>query len=142
MIRKLTIADYPEVVKLWEKLELEIRLNGRDHPDQMKKQLKSDNVVLLGKFVNDILIGVVLVTHDGRKGWMNRLAVNPKYQRKGVAKELISSAERLLFEEFRIEIFGALVSKENLKSDYFFTSVGYEKWEEISYFSKRRRFDS
>jgi len=142
MIRKLTIANYLEVVKLWEKLGLEIRLNGRDHPDQMKKQLKSDNVVLLGKFVNDILIGVVLVTHDGRKGWMNRLAVNPKYQRKGVAKELISSAERLLFEEFRIEIFGALVSKENLKSDYFFTSVGYEKWEEISYFSKRRRFDS
>ena len=142
MIKRLTIEDYPEVIKLWEKAGLEIRLKGREHPDQMKKQLKSDNVILLGKFSADIMLGVVLVTHDGRKGWMNRLAVNPKYKRKGVAKELISSAERLLFEEFRIEIFGALVSKENLKSDYFFASVGYEKWEEISYFSKRRRFDS
>ncbi len=142
MIRKLTIDDYPDVVNLWKSVGLEIRLKGRDHPDQMDKQLKSNNVVLLGKYSNDILIGVVLISHDGRKGWLNRLAVNPEYQRKGVAKELIFNAEILLFEEFGIEIYGALVSKENLKSDHLFVSVCYEKWEEVSYFSKRLRNDS
>ena len=142
MIRKLTIDDYPDAVKLWRKLGLEIRLNGRDNPDQIEKQLKSENVILLGKFGGGVLLGVVLVTHDGRKGWMNRLAVNPDYQRKGVAKELIISAEKLLFEEIGIEIYSALVSKENLKSDNFFESMGYEKGDEISYFSKRVRHDS
>ena len=29
------------------------------------------------------LVGVVLGTHDGRKGWINRLAVAPAYQRRG-----------------------------------------------------------
>ena len=142
MIRKLTIEDYPDVVKLWGKTGLEIRLDGRDNPQQMEKQLKSDNVVLLGKFANGILLGVVLVTHDRRKGWLNRLSVNPEFQREGIAKELINSAETLLFEEFGVEIYCALVLKENLKSDHLFTSVGYEKWEEVYYFSKRVRTDS
>ena len=142
MIRKLTLDDYPDVVKLWKRVGLEIRLNGRDHPDQMDKQLKSNNVVLLGKYSSDILLGVVLISHDGRKGWLNRLAVNPEYQRKGVAKELILNAEKLLFEEFEIEIYGALVSKENRESVRLFEGVRYEKWEEISYFSKRVRNDS
>ena len=142
MIRKLTIEDYPDAVKLWRNIGLEIRLNGRDNPNQIEKQLKSENVILLGKFVGGVLLGVVLITHDGRKGWMNRLAVNPEYQRKGVAKELIISAEKLLFEEIGIEIYSALVSKENLKSDNFFESIGYEKSDEICYFSKRIRPDS
>ena len=142
MIRKLTIEDYPDVVQLWKKVGLEIRLNGRDHLDQMEKQLKSDNVVLLGKYSSNTLLGVVLISHDGRKGWLNRLAVNPEYQRKGVAKELIFSAEIFLFEEFGIEIYGALVSKENRESVRLFEGVRYEKWEEISYFSKRVRNDS
>jgi len=141
MIRKLTMEDYIDVVKLWRKTGLEIRLKGRDHPHQMKEQLESNNVVLLGKVANNILLGVVLITHDGRKGWMNRLAVNPDYQRKGVAKELIISAETLLFDEFGIEIYGALVSKDNKRSSQLFTCVGYEKWDEISYFSKRVRND-
>jgi len=142
MIRKLTINDYPNVVELWRNTGLEIRLNGRDNPNQIEKQLKSENVILLGKFGGGVLLGVVLVTHDGRKGWMNRLAVNPDYQRKGVAKELIISTEKLLFEEIGIEIYSAIISKENLKSDNFFESIGYEKWDKIYYFSKRVRPDS
>ncbi len=142
MIRKLTIDDYPDAVKLWRKIGLEIRLNGRDNPYQIEKQLKSENVILIGKFGGGVLLGVVLVTHDGRKGWLNRLAVNPDYKRKGVAKELIISAEKLLFEEIGIEIYSALVSKENLKSDNFFEIMGYEKSDEIYYFSKRVRPDS
>ena len=142
MIRKLTLDNYPDVVKLWKRVGLEIRLNGRDHPDQMDKQLKSNNVVLLGKYSSDILLGVVLISHDGSKGWLNRLAVNPEYQRKGVAKELILNVEKLLFEELEIEIYGALVSKENRESVRLFEGVRYEKWEEISYFSKRVRNDS
>jgi ribosomal protein S18 acetylase RimI-like enzyme len=142
MIRKLTIKDYSDVVKLWEKAGLEIRLNGRDHPDKMKKQLTSGNTVLLGKFQNVNLLGVVLVTHDGRKGWMNRLAVNPEFLRKGVAKELITRAETVLYEEFGIEVYSVLVLKENKRSDQFFTSMGYDKWEEVVYFSKRIDIDS
>ncbi len=143
MIRRLTIEDYTDVVELWKTAGLETRLNGRDSPNQIEKQLKSDNVIILGKFdSDDVLLGVVLVTHDGRKGWINRLAVNPEYQRERVAKELIISAETLLFEEKGIEIYCALISKENLKSENFFTSIGYEKWEEIYYFSKRVRPDS
>jgi RimJ/RimL family protein N-acetyltransferase len=142
MIRKLTIADYPDVVKLWRKAGLEIRLNGRDNPNQIEKQLKSENVILLGKFGDGVMLGVVLVTHDGRKGWINRLAVNPDYQRKGIAKELIISSEKLLFEEIGLEVYSALISKENSKSNNLFESVGYEKWDEIYYFSKRVRPDS
>ena len=142
MIKKLTIEKYPDVVKLWKDSGLDVRLNGRDSEESIEKQLKSDNVILLGKFNDSVLQGVVLITHDGRKGWINRLAVDPEDQRKGIAKELIYSAEKLLLEEFGIEVYCALVSKENLRSDNLFGCVGYEKWDEIYYFSKRIRPDS
>ena len=142
MIRRLDIESYPEVIELWKKSGLEVRLNGRDSPENIKKQITSGNVILLGKFKNLNLLGVVLITHDERKGWINRLAVDPENQNKGIAKELISSAEKILFEEKGIEVYCALVSKGNLISEDLFEGIGYEKWEEIYYFSKRIRPDS
>ncbi len=142
VIQKLSLAHYSDVLELWEKVGLNPRVDGRDHPDLMKDQLKTGNVILLGKYENNRLIGVVLVSHDERKGWINRLAVNPADQNQGIGKELLLAAEEYLLTEKRIEVFGALIFKDNITSKHCFESNGYENWEEVCYFSKRLRPES
>ena len=37
--------------------------------------------------------------YEGHRGWLNYLAVNPTYQRRGYATELLRAAEKLLEEK-------------------------------------------
>ncbi len=137
MIQQLSLSNYPEVLELWELVGLNPRVDGRDHPDRVKEQLESGNVTLLGKFDNNKLIGVVLVTHDERKGWINRLAVHPANQNQGIGKELVLAAEEHLLNDKQIEVYSALIFEDNTTSKLCFHNAGYTNWEEVSYFSKR-----
>ena len=142
MIQKLSLARYADVLELWEEVGLKPRVEGRDHPDQMKNQIESSNVVLLGKLVSEKLVGVVLVSHDNRKGWINRLTVHPDYQNQGIGKELLLAAEEYLFDEEGIEVYSALIFDDNLVSKQCFIGAGYKQWEKVCYFSKRMSLDS
>ena len=137
MIKKLTIEDYPKIQALWEAAGLDWKHEGRDHPDRVGKQLTSDNVFFLGEVIDEILVSIVLVTHDYRKGWINRLAVHPQYQNEGLALSLIKAAEDKLETE-GIEVICALIFEENKPSSSFFEKAGYESWDEVRYYSKRK----
>lgn len=62
---------------------------------------------------------------DGRRGWINHLAVNPTYQRKGIGTALIRELERRLREKGAQKV-NAQIYKSNTKSFEFFKAVGYE----------------
>ncbi len=137
VIQQLSISKYAEVLDLWKVLGLEPRVDGRDHPDHMDDQLQSGNVVLLGKIIADQLVGVVLVTHDNRKGWINRLTVHPDHQNQGIGKELLIAAEAYLLSRKGIEVYSALIFNDNSASKRCFQNAGYIHWEEVGYYSKR-----
>ena len=82
------------------------------------------------------MIGMIIGTDDGRKGWINRLAVEPEYQREGVANELITAVESALRKRGR-KIICALVEDWNQGSLAFFKNAGYIKHDDIFYLSKR-----
>jgi ribosomal protein S18 acetylase RimI-like enzyme len=95
-LRHLTVDDYDAIIRLWKEAGLEsVRLQGRDSHDAFAAQLAAGQRVI-GLEDAGQLIGAVLVTHDTRKGWINRLAIHPDHRRKGYATELIAAAEREL----------------------------------------------
>lgn len=142
MIKELGVEDYPKILALWEVAGLSWRPVGRDHSDRIKKQLEKKNVFFLGDMKNDDLQGVVMVTHDGRKGWINRLAVHPEHRRKGIAQKLLDGAESRLFQTEGIEVISALIFDDNKPSLSLFEKNGYESWSNIKYYSKRKRPDA
>jgi len=95
-IKTLTSEDYDIIIDLWKRAELSYRPNGRDSKDEICRHMKENNDLFIGAFENNILIGVVVGSDDGRKGWINRLAVDLKHRKKGVARVLINAVEDAL----------------------------------------------
>jgi ribosomal protein S18 acetylase RimI-like enzyme len=86
-------------------------------------------------------VGVVLGTHDGRRAWVNRLAVTPAYQRQGVARRLVREVEARA-DALGIDIVAALIESDNENSLAFFREIEYLHSEEVEYVSKRRSPDT
>jgi RimJ/RimL family protein N-acetyltransferase len=82
------------------------------------------------------LIGCVVATHDTRKGWINRLTIDPPYRRKGLGAELIRAAEAALREE-GMTIIAALIEAWNEASLALFEKLGYRLDREVLYVSRR-----
>jgi ribosomal protein S18 acetylase RimI-like enzyme len=132
----LTINDYDEIMELYNKSGVRIRSHGRESEQAISKQIKANPEFFLGAFEGPQLVGAVIASSDGRKGWINRLAVDPKFRRRGIATALVAEAERVLRRN-GINIFCALVVGSNVASKKLFRKLGYEELEDVKYFSKR-----
>jgi len=135
-IRKLTIADYPELMKLWTRSKLPVKPKGRDSRAHIAKEMKQNPDFFIGAFDKDLMIGAVIASHDGRKGWLNRVAVGPDYRGKGVAQALTAAGEKAL-RKHGIKIFGLLVHEYNRASLNLAKKMGYVVHTDILYLTKR-----
>jgi ribosomal protein S18 acetylase RimI-like enzyme len=134
--RKLSIEGYEAITDLWSRAKLPFRPKGRDSKEVMAAQMRADPDFFLGAYEDKKLIGAVIITCEGRKGWINRLAVDPDYRHQGVAKALIAECERILRTR-GIRLFCALIDDDNAASKELFRECGYVEHHDIIYFSKR-----
>jgi len=140
-LRRLTIDDHAAILALWQRAGLHsIRPEGRDSPAEFEKQLARGQIVL-GLEEDDQLIGVVLATNDARKGWINRLAIDPDYRHKGYGEQLVHAAEDALHEA-GMHLIAAFVEEGNAASLALFEKLGYAVHQNIYYVSKRDSADA
>ncbi len=109
-------------------------------PDAFAAQLAEFPQTYLGAEAEGRLIGVVLGTHDHRKGWINHLAVHPDYRRRGLGLRLLRACEMTL-EQCGIEIIAALIEEGNSPSIALFERGGYLADVPVHYYRKLRRPD-
>lgn len=136
-IRTMTVEDYGAVVRLWAEVGLPFRPHGRDRPEKIRMEMERGTALFLVAEAAGEIVGVVFGTHDGRRGWINRLAVTPTHQRQGIARRLVRAVEARA-EALGIEIVSALIETENEESLAFFQAVDYLHGPNIEYVSKRR----
>jgi ribosomal protein S18 acetylase RimI-like enzyme len=135
-IRRLTIDDYPAIVQLWSKAGLPFKSRGRDSREAIASQMDASPDFFLGAFQDDHLVGVAILSCDKRKGWINRLAIEPDFRRRGVAKALVAESEKTL-GKCGVRIFCVLIEGDNTASKKLFKDCGYVEHRDIVYFSKR-----
>ncbi len=136
VIKKLTTDEYDSLISLWEKVGLPYKPHGRDSRESIKHQLQQPTSIYLAAYIRNKMIGVILATHDGRKGWINRVAVSSNYQRRGIAKRLVSEVENRFFK-LGIRIYACLIEDRNTVSIEFFKHLGYKNHKDIFYLTKR-----
>jgi N-acetylglutamate synthase len=140
VIREFTMDDYEQVTTLWKQAGIHYRPNGRESRARMAKELQGGQAIFLVAEAGKKVVGVVLGTHDGRKGWINRLAVANDFRRQNIASKLVAGVESRL-KALGIDITACLIEPENAASKSFFYKMGYFKLP-VEYFSKRQSPDA
>ena len=142
VLRLLDLDDYPRWMEVWQRAGLHsVRPQGRDSREAFARQMAAGTHTMIGLEVDGTLAGVVLATHDGRKGWINRLAVLPEHQHRGYAARLVAEAERVLREQ-GITVIAALIEPGNDASLALFRKLGYLEATGMHYLSKRSSEDA
>ena len=139
-IREYRIEDYDNLINLWKEAYLVHRPKGRDRQDKIENELRQNTSIFLVAELNGELIGSVFGSHDGRKGWINRLAVDPDFRKKDIAKKLVYEVENKL-DELGIDIVACMIEGWNKESMKVFEKLGYEKYPDVAYYTKRKNWD-
>ena len=140
IIREFTVDDYEQVTALWTEAGINYRPNGRESRSHLAKELQGGQAIFLVAEADKKVVGVVLGTHDGRKGWINRLAVAKDFRRQNIASKLVTTLE-LQMKALGLDITAGLIEPENAVSKSFFNKMGYTKLP-VEYFSKRQSPDA
>jgi len=136
VLRRLGVADYDAVLALWQRAGLpSIKPEGRDSREAFAQQLGAGQIVL-GLEESGELIGCVVVTSDTRKGWINRLAIDPDQRRIGYGMRLVRAAEDAM-RELGLTVWAALIEDWNEASLGLFEKAGYVVHRDIFYLSQR-----
>lgn len=135
-IQPFMIDDYQAMIALWERSGLPFERDGRDSRTSIERQMFDDHIAIITLKDQGRLIGVIIASSDGRKGWINRLAVDPDFRGRRLAARLIEAAEEKL-AEMGVSVIGGLIEDQNFPSMAAAKYCGYEGWEHVVYFRKK-----
>jgi ribosomal protein S18 acetylase RimI-like enzyme len=135
-IRRLTADDYDELIALWQRSGLGYRPRGRDSREAVAKEIQRSETAFFGMFDGDKMIGSIIGSSDGRRGWINRLTVDPDYRGRGLAALLLKECEDFL-HQLGLKVIAALIEGGNQGSFSTFKKSGYIYSPDVVYYSKR-----
>lgn len=139
-IRRLTVDDYDDIIQIWADAGLPYKPAGRDTRERIGREMELDYCAFYGVFENDRMLAVGIANFDGRRGWVNRVAVHPDFRGMKLAGEVIKKCEEFLQEKGALVIC-ALIEDVNYPSISCFQNEGYECLQNILYYSKRESDD-
>lgn len=135
-VRGLREDEIEKMADVWTKAGLPFRPTGRDSLESLRQQWRAQPRFFVGAFEGERMIGVAIATDDGRKAWINRLAVIPEEQGKGVAKAIVNECEKIFRDLGRV-VFAIMIEGENDASEHLFEGMGYKHEKDIRYYAKR-----
>ena len=123
LIRPFQTEDESPLIDLWRRCEL-IRPNNDPHKDIQRKLRVRPDLFLVG-LVDGKIVASVMAGYEGHRGWLNYVAVDPNFRRRGVGRALLAEAERLLRQAGCPKI-NLQVRSTNKPAIDFYRSVGYD----------------
>jgi ribosomal protein S18 acetylase RimI-like enzyme len=128
-IRVFERADETAVVALWEACGLTRPWND-PHKDIARKLAVQPELFLVG-VADGAVMASVMAGYEGHRGWMNYLAVAPRFRGRGFGRTLVEYVERLLLERGCPKI-NLQVRASNPEAVAFYRRLGYAQDESIS----------
>ena len=129
-IAPIADADVAAVAALWQRCGLTRPWN--DPASDIAFARKGPNsAVLVGREANAI-VASVMVGHDGHRGWVYYVAVDPDHRQKKYGRVVMDAAENWLRER-GIEKLMLLVRSDNTAVKAFYEQLGYDAQERVIY---------
>jgi len=125
-IREFSINDYDAAVELWRRVEgLEIA-EGDDRESVAQFLARNPGLSRVAT-AGSATVGIALCGHDGRRGHIYHLAIDPAYQGRGLGKRLVDECLEGLGQTGVKRVI-IMVADDNPRGRGFWRRCG---WEEV-----------
>ncbi|HBN6204324.1 TPA: GNAT family N-acetyltransferase [Vibrio parahaemolyticus] len=132
-IREMDIADYDDVIKLWGQTE-GMSLRDADSKESINNYLiRNPNLSFVAVSANEV-VGAVLVGTDGRRGYLQHLAVSSNFRGKSLGRKLVSQAISAL-ANVGVPKTHLFVYNENVNAQQFYEKLGWFPRDEVRMYS-------
>jgi ribosomal protein S18 acetylase RimI-like enzyme len=121
-IATIADADIEAVVALWQRCGLTRPWND-PHADIALARRNANSTVLVGRD-GDAIVASAMVGHDGHRGWVYYVAVDPDRRTRGLGRTIMAAAEDWLRQAGILKL-QLLVRRENTQANAFYTSLGF-----------------
>ncbi|HWY40699.1 MAG TPA: GNAT family N-acetyltransferase [Chthoniobacterales bacterium] len=125
--REFSIEDYDAAIELWNRVEGLDVAEGDDR-ETIRRFLGQNPGLSRIAMDGAVIVGAVLCGHDGRRGYVYHLAVDPTYRGRGVGRRLIDECLAGL-KRVGLERANILVANDNPHGREFWKSCGWEDLE-------------
>jgi ribosomal protein S18 acetylase RimI-like enzyme len=124
LIRPYHTEDQEEVVDLW--LECDLVTPQNDPRRDIERKLKVNPEWFLVGILEGKVVATCMAGYEGHRGWINYLAVSPRYRRQGIATSMMTLAENKLRASGCAKI-NLQIRETNTEVIQFYQSIGYAK---------------
>lgn len=132
-VRSYRPEDFAAIVALWRACDL--HPSRSDTALSLERKLERDPDLFLVVEEEGRIVGSIIGSYDGRRGWINRLAVAPELRGRAMGRALVETVERRLAERGCDKV-NLLVEPDNRRVVDYYDRLGYrtdelvfmEKW--------------
>lgn len=135
LIRTMNIDDYEKVYALWMSCKNMGFNNLDDSKEGIERFLSRNPYTSFVALENEIIIGIILAGHDGRRGYIYHMSVAEDYRKQGIGAQLVEKSLSALKEE-GINKVALLVFNRNEIGNAFWEKQGFYAREDITYRNK------
>ena len=128
-IRPFAPGDTQAVVALWERCGLTRAWN--DPRKDIARKLKVDADLFLVATIGDAIVGSAMGGYEGHRGWLNDLAIDPRFQRRGYGARVMGAIERGLRARGCAKI-NIQIRASNAAASGFYRALGFAADDVIS----------
>jgi len=134
-IKKMTIADYAGVYQLWLDTPGMGLNTVDDSEDGIAKYLRRNPETCFVAEKDGEIVGVILVGHDGRRGYIHHMAVKVSERAQGIGTMLLDVSMAALKNEGISKVI-SIVFKYNEIGNEYWENRGYAVREDLVYRDK------
>ncbi len=134
IVRPARATDSSAILGLWDQAGM---LGYTREPERdISAVLAADAGAFLVAEAAGETVGVLMGSNDGRRGWINRLAIAPQHRARGIGRALVAEAERVMGAGGLPQA-NLLVFADNRDAQDFWERLGYSASAPVTLRSKR-----
>ena len=132
-IRTMTIEDYEQVKALWMTIKGFAIRSIDDSREGVERFLRRNPTTSVVAEEDGKIIGAILCGHDGRRGCLYHVCVDPEHRRRGVGKSMVVFCMKALRDEGISKVSLIAFTKNDI-GNAFWKQIGWTKREDLNYY--------
>ncbi len=132
-IRQMNTDDYEDVKRLWLKIKGFAIRSIDDSREGIEKFLKRNPGCSVVAIEDDHIVGAILCGHDGRRGCLYHVCVDPEYRLRGIGKSMVVHCMQALQAEGISKVSLIAFTKNDI-GNAFWKEIGWTRREDLNYY--------